>query len=88
MSEIRRPPFYTPIPNHVVIGEWSMINGDIFQPLPSFLPQWDPAVSIRAATPVMIDYIGVLTDCHLAADARLRLTAMWESPWRMTAFGL
>ncbi|MBA3943649.1 MAG: hypothetical protein H0X37_03705 [Herpetosiphonaceae bacterium] len=80
MSIIRRRPYATPTSEHVKIGAWNIMNGDDMHQLPAFLPDWDPAVVIHASVPVRVDYAGVLADCHLGPDARLRLAAIWTSP--------
>jgi len=63
----------------VLLGSWVVINDTETKTLENFLSDWDPAVSLTAAIPVTIDVQGVLDDCGLAADARMRLVTAWKS---------
>jgi hypothetical protein len=38
---------------------------------------------IQVVVPVKLDLLGILEDCRLTEDARLRLAALWESPGTM-----
>jgi len=79
VTEIRRRPFFTPAPNKISVESWMIFQNDGYVPLVPALPDWDPAVSISAKVLVEMDVPGVLEDCNLPPDARLRLMTMWRS---------
>jgi hypothetical protein len=83
MTHLLRLPYYTPRPDRISIGEWNLKENSDTYPLGELLPAWDPAMLIQAVVPVHLDLLGILEDCRLPADARLRLAALWESPGTM-----
>jgi hypothetical protein len=80
MNRIKKLPYLIPHPERVKLGEWHLVLNDASQPLNETLPEWDAAMPIHAATTAEVDTEGVLADCGLAADAVLRLAAVWSSP--------
>lgn len=80
MTRIQSLPYLTPSPERIMFGDWQIVNNGNLNPLSELLPDWDPAVSIEAATSVQMDLDGVLSDCNLGTDASLRLAAVWYSP--------
>lgn len=79
MTQIRRYPYLTPSSSRVIFNNWTLLQNGEIKSLGAILPDWDPAVSVTASIPVQVDLAGVLDDCHLAADAHLRLAALWKS---------
>lgn len=80
MSVIQRLPYLTPPAEYIDIGEWYLLNDEDVDVLGELLPNWDPALNIRAAVEVKLDLEGIYQSCRLGQDAVLRLAAIWESP--------
>lgn len=80
MSIIQRLPYLTPSAEHIDIGDWYLLNDEHVVLLGDLLPDWDPALNIRAAVEVKLDLDGLYQVCRLGEDAVLRLAAIWESP--------
>lgn len=80
MSVIQRLPYLTPFAEHIDIGDWQLLHDDDIDILGDLLPNWDPALNIRAAVEVKLDLEGLYQACRLGQDAVLRLAAVWESP--------
>lgn len=79
MTAIRKPPYLTPLPERFIVGDWVLISDESSTPLTDLFPIWEPSVSISTYVPVKIDILGILEDCNLGLDARLRLGAVWSS---------
>lgn len=81
MTSVRRLPYRKPSSDRINIGEWMRVeNDDDMVPIGIVLPDWDPAVDIRASAYCEVDVAGIFEDCYLAEDARLRLATVWFSP--------
>lgn len=83
MTRIRKPPYLTPSPKRFTVGDWILISDEGSAPLINLFPIWEPAVSISTYVPIKIDVLGILEDCNLGIDARLRLGAVWHSSGTM-----
>lgn len=80
MSVIQRLPYLTPTYEHIEIGDWHLVNDEDVDVLGELLPNWDPALDIRATVEVKLNLEGIYQACRLKPDAVLRLAAVWESP--------
>jgi len=83
MTRIRKPPYLTPSPERFAVGDWILISDESSMPLTDLFPTWEPAVSIKTCVPIKVDILGILEDCNLGIDARLRLGAIWHSSGTM-----
>lgn len=83
MTQIQKLPYYTPKPERITVGEWSLVKDDDHIALGKVLPDWDPAMPIHAVVPVQLDLLGILEDCRLSEKAQLRLATFWESSGTM-----
>ncbi|MCL4876221.1 MAG: hypothetical protein KJ064_06170 [Anaerolineae bacterium] len=84
MTSVRRLPYRTPTPDCIKINEWMQLgNDDDLIPLGTVLPDWDPAVSIRASAYCELDVERIFEECSLNPTARLRVAASWFSPGTM-----
>lgn len=80
MPRLDRLPYQTPPPELVRTGGWRLVVDDKLVPLGGYIPDWDPAVSVRALISIEADVVDILDACGLPHDSRLRLGAIWRSP--------
>jgi hypothetical protein len=79
MARVQKLPYLLPHPDRVRVANWQLVKDNQFQPIGSLLPEWDPAITIRAVTDVSIDVAGLLQDCRLNSDVQIIVAAGWYS---------
>ncbi|MCC6190311.1 MAG: hypothetical protein IT318_14865 [Anaerolineales bacterium] len=80
MPPVQQLPYFTSHLERVTVDSWQLQLGGTLEPMPAFLPNWDPGVTLSTSTSITADVPGIFEDCALGPDARLRAGLRWYSP--------
>lgn len=83
MAQIRKLPYLVPSLESISLGVWQTYKDGNLCPLENTMPDWDPAVPVRAAINVQINGEKVFEECGFHPDAILSITAVWSSDGTM-----
>jgi hypothetical protein len=79
VSRITAFPYLRARPDRVKAAAWEYLAASGLAELPPALETWDYATPVLLRRHVTVDVTGVLSDCHLRADAVLGVAAIWRS---------